>query len=102
MSTVNGALDYVPEEQAKLMGEAMEGVPPHKRKTNLVFQHPALFTMMNLFDNIGFGLTMKEEPRSKIKKYVTWMLEIINLTAYENKRINQTGCYNRSGGYICR
>ncbi len=70
-------------------GEPMEGVPPHKRKTNLVFQNLALFPMMNVFDNIAFGLVMRGEPKKKIREEVFHMLEVINLPGYENKRINQ-------------
>ncbi|MFW6139328.1 MAG: ABC transporter ATP-binding protein, partial [Spirochaetota bacterium] len=69
--------------------QPMEGVPPHKRKTNLVFQHLALFPMMNIYDNIAFGLTMKGHSKAEIKKTVGKMLEIINLPGYSNKRINQ-------------
>lgn len=70
-------------------GEPMEGVPPHRRKTNLVFQNLALFPMMNVFDNIAFGLVMRGEARKNIKKSVTRMLEVINLSGYETKQINQ-------------
>lgn len=70
-------------------GEPMEGVPPHRRKTNMVFQNLALFPMMNVFDNIAFGLEMKGEHRKKIRKEVMNMLEVINLKGYENKKISQ-------------
>ncbi len=30
--------------------------PPNKRPVNMVFQHLALFPMMNVADNIGYGL----------------------------------------------
>jgi spermidine/putrescine transport system ATP-binding protein len=31
-------------------------VPPNKRPVNMVLQHLALFPMMNIADNIGYGL----------------------------------------------
>ena len=70
-------------------GKPMEGVPPHKRKTNLVFQNLALFPMMNVFDNIAFGLVMRGETKKKIREEVLHMLNVINLSGYESKRINQ-------------
>ncbi len=70
-------------------GEPMEGVPPHKRKTNLVFQNLALFPMMNVFDNIAFGLVMRGESKKKIRQAVEEMLEVINLKGYGKKMINQ-------------
>lgn len=70
-------------------GEPMEGVPPHKRKTNMVFQNLALFPMMTVYENIAFGLEMRGESRKKIREAVLNMLEVINLRGYENKRIGQ-------------
>ena len=33
--------------------------PPYLRRTNMIFQHLALFPHMNVFENIAFGLEMK-------------------------------------------
>ena len=39
-----------------IKGKSMVGVAPNKRPVNMVFQHLALFPMMNVKDNIGYGL----------------------------------------------
>jgi spermidine/putrescine transport system ATP-binding protein len=39
-----------------IKGRSVLDVPPNKRPVNLVFQHLALFPMMSLADNIGYGL----------------------------------------------
>jgi spermidine/putrescine transport system ATP-binding protein len=35
----------------------MREVPPNRRPVNMVFQHLALFPMMNVGDNVGYGLS---------------------------------------------
>ena len=37
-------------------GVRINDVPPHKRKVNTVFQKYALFSHMNIFENVAFGL----------------------------------------------
>ena len=37
-------------------GKPVNNVPPHKRPVNTVFQRYALFTHLNVYDNIAFGL----------------------------------------------
>ena len=42
-------------------------LPPEKRDVGIVFQNYAIFPHMNVYDNIGFGLTTgarRERPRS--------------------------------------
>ncbi len=40
----------------KIRGRSVIDTPPNKRPVNMVFQHLALFPMMNVADNIGYGL----------------------------------------------
>ena len=43
-------------------GVRINDVPPHKRKVNTVFQKYALFTHMNIFENVAFGLRVNKIP----------------------------------------
>ena len=45
----------------QIRGKEMAGVEPNKRPVNMVFQHLALFPMMNVADNIAFGLRRRGE-----------------------------------------
>ena len=65
--------------------ERVNDLAPHKRKTNLVFQHLALFPMMTVEENIGFGLQMKRVSKQEISKRVDEILEVVELTGFQKK-----------------
>ena len=49
-----------------LVSSAQAGVPPEKRRIGMVFQEHALFPHLSAARNIAFGLSDKEETRSRI------------------------------------
>ncbi len=59
--------------------------PPSKRNLNLVFQSYALWPHMTVFDNVAFGLTVKKEPKSEIKKKVMAALEKMQIAEYAER-----------------
>ena len=63
-------------------GVDITNVPPHKRRVNTVFQKYALFTHMNVYDNIAFGLRLKKRPEAEIKKKVNEMLHLVGLDGF--------------------
>ncbi len=67
----------------------MLGVPPNRRPVNLVFQHLALFPMMNVEDNIAFGLKRRGVGSKEIKQRVSSILERVELPGYGSKQISQ-------------
>ncbi len=69
-------------------GKKINGVPPHKRKVNTIFQRYALFPHLNVAENIAFGLKLKKMPKDKIEKKVSDMLSLVNLKGFENRNIN--------------
>lgn len=70
-------------------GKRANNVAPHKRDTNLVFQHLALFPHLDVYDNIAFGLARKRVDKQEIKKRVYEMLSMVELGGLENRRVNQ-------------
>jgi spermidine/putrescine ABC transporter ATP-binding subunit len=69
----------------KLMGRT----PPFKRPVNMVFQKYALFPHMDVFGNIAFGLRIKKLPKEEIKKRVEDSLDLVELSGFENRQVNQ-------------
>ena len=66
----------------------MANISPNRRPVNLIFQHLALFPMMNVADNIGFGLARRNESKTEIRKKVSGILERVNLPGFEAKKIH--------------
>ncbi|MBE6790462.1 MAG: ABC transporter ATP-binding protein [Clostridia bacterium] len=69
-------------------GKRINGVPPHKREVNTIFQRYALFPHLNVAENIAFGLKLKKMPKEKIDKKVSEMLALVNLKGFEHRNIN--------------
>lgn len=69
-------------------GKIINGVPPHKRQLNTIFQRYALFPHLNVYENIAFGLRLKKTPEKEIRAAVSEMLELINLKGFERRDIS--------------
>jgi spermidine/putrescine transport system ATP-binding protein len=70
-------------------GKSMQGVLPNKRPVNMVFQHLALFPMMSVGENVGYGLARRGVAAPEIKRRVGEMLERVSLNGAQDKRIDQ-------------
>ena len=70
-------------------GVSVNGVPPHKRPVNMVFQHYALFPHMNVADNIGYGLRQRRPKlaKSDIDKQVDEILEMVQMSGFGKRRV---------------
>jgi ABC-type Fe3+/spermidine/putrescine transport system ATPase subunit len=68
-------------------GKNLASVPPHLRDFGLVFQDYALFPHLNVYDNVAFGLKMRNTPREEIVRRVANSLEIVNLRGFEKRRV---------------
>ena len=75
--------------QIYIGGKAMNGVPPNKRPVNMVFQHLALFPMMSVGENVGYGLARRGVAKDEIQRRVGDMLERVSLPGAQNKRVDQ-------------
>jgi spermidine/putrescine transport system ATP-binding protein len=69
-------------------GKKINGVPPHKRQVNTIFQRYALFPHLNVFENVAFGLRISKVPEREIVTRVTDMLKTVNLKGFERRKIN--------------
>jgi len=69
-------------------GVRINDVPPHRRKVNTVFQKYALFTHMNIFENVAFGLRIAKVPEDEVKRRVEEALSLVNLSGYGKRSVN--------------
>ena len=72
-----------------IRGQSMLGISPNKRPVNLIFQHLALFPMMNVGQNIAFGLKRRGESKAVIEEKVNTILERVELAGFDGKKIDQ-------------
>ncbi len=72
-----------------IQNKDMLGIEPNKRPVNLVFQHLALFPMMNVYENIAFGLKRKGERGNAVERKVNDMLERVGLPGSGSKKVSQ-------------
>ena len=68
-------------------GADITSMPPHRRQVNTVFQKYALFTHLDVFENIAFGLRLRKTPEAETKKRVGEMLELVNLRGYDTRTV---------------
>ncbi|WP_018151198.1 ABC transporter ATP-binding protein [Leeia oryzae] len=70
-------------------GKSMRNVAPNRRPVNMVFQHLALFPMMSVGENVGYGLARRGLTKGEISKKADAMLERVGLPGIAGKRIDQ-------------
>ena len=77
------------EGDVRIGGRSMRGVAPNQRPVNMVFQHLALFPMMTVGENVGYGLARRGTARAEIATRVNAMLKRVGLAGAQGKRVDQ-------------
>ena len=67
-------------------GLDITSLSPDKRGVNMVFQNYALFPHMNVEQNIGYSLKLKNVPKEEIKQAVAEALALVRLDGYEKRK----------------
>ncbi|HHY64606.1 MAG TPA: ABC transporter ATP-binding protein [Clostridiaceae bacterium] len=83
-----GGFEEPDEGQIFFEGKLLNPIPAYKRNINTVFQRYALFTHMNVFENIAFGLRIKKIPKNEIEKRVKRMLKLVDLEGFEERYVD--------------
>lgn len=73
----------------QIRGRSVLGTPPNKRNVKMVFQHLALFPMMNVYDNIAYGLKCAGVPSRDISAKVADVLERVALPDVAKRDVHQ-------------
>ncbi len=84
-----GGFEHPTSGSLQIGGQSVIGQPPFERRTNMVFQHGALFPHLTVAQNIAFGLEMKKTPRDVITRKVGEALELVRLQGFGERRIDQ-------------
>lgn len=79
-------LEYPTEGSVQISGEEMGLKPPNKRPVNTVFQSYALFSHMNVEDNVAFGLRMKKVEPAEVRRRTGEAIDLVRLTGLEKRR----------------
>jgi spermidine/putrescine transport system ATP-binding protein len=80
----------------------MAGVAPNRRPVNMVFQHLALFPMMNVGENVAFGLARRGVARAERSRKAEAMLERVGLGGAAGKRVDELSGGQRQRVAIAR
>ena len=84
LKIIAGLIDHTSGDIA-FDGKSVLKVKPEKRGAVMVFQNHLLFPYMNIYENIGFGLRMRNLNKTEINKKIFEMLELIQLPNIENR-----------------
>jgi len=72
-----------------LGGLPLDGLPPHRRPVNTVFQSYAVFPHMTVAQNVAFALEMQKRPRADIAARVDEMLALVRLSGLGARKPSQ-------------
>ena len=70
----------------EVQGVRVEEMEPYQRDVNTVFQNYSLFPHMTVFENVAYGPSIKKIPKEQIKKSVSEMLELVQMSGYESRK----------------
>ena len=68
-------------------GKDITDIPPYERPVNTVFQRYALFPHLDVYENIAFGLKLKNTPTDEIDRKVRKVLKMVSMTDYEDRDV---------------
>ena len=84
-----GGFEQADSGRILLMGREVGRTPPNRRPVNTVFQTYALFSHLNVYDNVAFGLKEQRKPKGEIQAAVKEALALVQLAGYESRRTRQ-------------
>jgi spermidine/putrescine transport system ATP-binding protein len=88
LRTISGFLEPS-EGGVRIGGRDMRGIGPNKRPTALIFQNLALFPLMSVAENIGYGLRVRGVPRDARRRRVDELLNLIAMPGAGDKLVSE-------------
>jgi spermidine/putrescine transport system ATP-binding protein len=88
LRTISGFLEPT-EGVVRIGGEDMAGIGSNRRPTALIFQNLALFPLMSVAENIGYGLRVRGVPKEQRRRKADELLRLVALPDQGDKRISE-------------
>jgi len=88
LRAISGFLDPS-EGEIRIGGKPMAGIGPNKRPTALIFQNLALFPLMTVAENIGYGLRVRGVSRQNRDRKAAELLRLVALPDQGHKRVSE-------------
>lgn len=77
------------EGEIFLSGKNITNVSPELRNIGIVFQSYALFSHMDVLENVKYGLKLKKISKKQIEETAKNYLELVDLYEYRSRRITE-------------
>ena len=101
LRTISGFIDPT-EGAVRIGGRDMRGIGANRRPTALIFQSLALFPMMSVADNVGYGLRVRGVRRAARKAKVDELLNLVALSDQGGKKVDELSGGQRQRVAIAR
>lgn len=79
-------LDRPTSGEIRLDGEAVDGLPPHRRDVAMVFQNPTLYPHLDVAGNLEFGLKTRGVPRAERRRRVDEVARMLEIDPLLRRR----------------
>jgi len=79
-------LEEISEGVLKIGDRVVNHVPPRDRDIAMVFQSYALYPHLSVYDNIAFGLKLKNVPKDEIEKRVQEAARVLDLEPFLKRK----------------
>jgi spermidine/putrescine transport system ATP-binding protein len=97
-----GGFERPTSGDVRIQGQSVVNLPPYLRKTNMVFQHLALFPHLTVEQNIMFPLEMKRESKAVARKKAADALDMVRLSGMQGRKIHELSGGQRQRVAIAR
>jgi spermidine/putrescine transport system ATP-binding protein len=85
LRTISGFVEPT-EGRVLIGGQDMAGIGSNKRPTALIFQNLALFPLMSVAENIGYGLRVRGVPKAERRRKAAALLALVALPGQGDKK----------------
>jgi multiple sugar transport system ATP-binding protein len=72
-------LEEITSGDIAIGGAVVNDIPPRDRDIAMVFQNYALYPHMSVYENMGFGLTLRKFPKAEIRRRVENAARILDI-----------------------